>query len=114
MKPTAPALVMLAPAASACVPPEKAPKLSVVPAAPLNGPLLVPPPDRDSVPLCTCTLPVLFRAASRVVVPLPADFRRVPALLNVGWVPVFQTSRASPCTSTVPPAGLLITAALEA
>ena len=50
LKSTVLGLVTLAPAFKLCVPP---PKRSIVPADPLKAPVLVPPPPRRSVPLCT-------------------------------------------------------------
>src|SRR5438552_10534762 len=43
----------------------------------------VPPPFNCSVPVCTSTVPVLLKGRLMVLVPVPADLRKVPALLKV-------------------------------
>src|SRR5260370_1369885 len=62
-----------------------APPCSQTLPAPLMRELLlkVPPLFNTSVPLCASTVPVLVNATPgcRVVAPLPADLRKVPALL---------------------------------
>src|SRR5689334_23416672 len=93
---------MLAAALNVCVP---APKVSVAPVE-SKEPELVPPPSRARVPLCTRTEPVLLNATpgdpvvATDVVPVPADFWNVPALLIAGELP-FQTTVWSFCTSNV-------------
>src|SRR5262249_24486321 len=53
-----------------------APKASAAPVA-SNGPVLAPPPERTSVPVWTCTVPVLLKGAEIVDV-RPADFTNEP------------------------------------
>src|SRR6516164_9551172 len=85
---------------SVCVPPLKA---SVAAAAePVKLPLLLPPPARLSVPLCTSTVPLLFTAAPMVLEPVPALFLSVPLLLKVGAAPPWlYTTALLACRSQV-------------
>jgi len=51
----------------------------------------------SNVPLCACTVPLLLNAtAKKVVVPVPADLRKVPALLNAEIAPTQSPKRAVP------------------
>src|SRR5229473_1047193 len=90
-------------------------RLSVVPAAVLKVPLLVPP-GRFKVPVCTATEPglVLLKRApdSTLLVPVPADFRNVPALLKVTVVPSRAGIPKSSWRSSVAPVWLLNVALL--
>src|ERR1700736_3097544 len=64
-------------------------KLIVAPAEALNPPLLVPPLERLSVPVCAVIVPVLLSIPvwAMLPVPVPADFWNVPALLTVEATP---------------------------
>src|SRR5262245_49733407 len=64
--------------------PKKLVKPRVAPDATVKVELLVPPPDRASVPVSTSTSPVLLNRTPSVVVPLLASLRTVPALLKLG------------------------------
>jgi hypothetical protein len=78
----------------------------------VNVPLLLPPPVRFNVPVCTLTVPVLLKATLLliVVVPVPADLVNVPALVKVGGaVPIPHEKVASFWASKVAPAWLLNT-----
>src|SRR6266850_7713980 len=77
----APAPLTEDPLCSKCVPPLK---LSAVPLGVVNWPLLVPPPVKLSVPVCTCTRPELLQATPMVLVPVPALLRSVPVLAKRG------------------------------
>ena len=84
-----------------CEPPEK---INAVPVA-SKEPLWLPPPDIDNVPVCTSTVPELLNATRlNSVMPVPAVFWKVPALLTDG-APPLCTRSASVCASkTVPEA----------
>src|SRR5262249_18663594 len=77
------------------------PPNSNVPAVPtVKLPLLLPTPYKTSVPDCTSTVPVLWNAAPKYVMP-ELDLRTVPALLNVPRRPtpkvsLFWTARVEP------------------
>ena len=77
--------VMLAPALTLCVPPLNR---SVPPVA-LNGPVcvLVPAPEKESVPLVMLTVPTLLKTTPTVAVPELRVRLKVPWLLNVLPVP---------------------------
>ena len=79
--------VMLAPALTLCVPPLNR---SVPPVA-LNGPVcvLVPLPEKESVPLVMLTDPVLLKTTPTVAVPKLTVRLKVPWLLNMLPVPEF-------------------------
>src|SRR4051794_27540972 len=95
---------MLEPPVNVCEPS----RLNVVPVAPTNEPLLVPPPAKVNVPLCTSTVPSLWYVRPTPASPAPADLRKVPALLKVPAPPIPRSAR----TSHEAPAWLLITAPL--
>jgi len=72
------------------------PNCSVRPAATSKLPVLVSVPElKFNDPACTRTAPVLVMGIWNVVVPAPADFLKVPELLNMGKVPTPQTIDAS-------------------
>ena len=56
------------------------PNCSVAAADTSKVPLAEPPPVTLSVPLCTCTSPVLMNGTFKVVVPVPPVLRHTPAL----------------------------------
>ena len=98
-------------------------KSIVVPAAVSKLPVWVPPvvglirSVPPAAPAVTCTAPVLLKfAGSSEVMPLPALFLSVPALLNVPFGLTVQSSINVPavvsCRSNTPPALLLIVALL--
>ena len=69
---------------------------------PVNAPELVPPLPSITVPLCTSTVPPLSNKMRMSVVPVPADLRKVPWLLNVpspksgSMMASFWTSNTAP------------------
>ena len=67
-----------APALRVCVPLLN----SRTPVVAVNAPVLVPPAYSRTSPRCACTVPVLFIAQLHSRLPVPADLRKVPALLN--------------------------------
>src|SRR5262245_14753905 len=76
-----PAPLKVEPLPSVIVPPLKA---RVPPFSASQAPELLPPPPSRSSPLCTSTVPLLFSAGPKAVVPVPATllFVSVPALRN--------------------------------
>ena len=98
--------VILTAASISWVPP---PNCSVAPVASNDPAVDVPPPVRFNVPVCTSTVPVLLNAMLLTkVVPVPADFWKVPMLLNVGEPPCHRIVPSN-CTSNVPVPRLLKT-----
>ena len=59
----------------------------MVKALALNAPLLEPPLLKRIEPLTALALPVLMKVTAKVVVPAPADFRKVPELLKIDPAP---------------------------
>src|SRR5579883_3083938 len=78
-KDTVPAPVNFVPSSRLLVPPGKP---RVAPAATVKVPVLVPPLSA-SVAADTSTVPALLKASSMLVTAMPADFLKVPRLLNV-------------------------------
>ena len=78
----------------------------VVPAAPLNCPLLVPLTPKSSVPVCRSTVPELLNGKKKVVVPVPVALRSVPAF-EKRFVPPLWNNNFSACTLNVAPKRLL-------
>src|SRR5262245_9006777 len=76
-----PAPLNVEPLPSVIVPPLKA---RVPPFSAIQAPELLPPPPSRSTPLCTSTVPLLFSAGPKAVVPMPATLLlvSVPALRN--------------------------------
>src|SRR5262249_3034264 len=70
-----------------------------------------PPPDKLSVPVSTSTLPALLNAAPSRNVPLLADLRNVPALLNAVLLDALEPRVSN--TSNVAPSRLLTEAPLS-
>src|SRR5207249_10175036 len=68
----------------------------------VHAPVLLPPPLTFSVPLWTSTVPLVVKGMLTVVVPVPADFLKVPELLNAADPPEQLTRTASPLESQVP------------
>src|SRR5262245_30120962 len=66
----------------------------------------VPPPEpplpKLVVPVRRSTVPVLLNGTVRLVRPVPADLRKVPALLNTGDPPPLAPIGWLFCTSNVP------------
>src|SRR6185436_5307072 len=80
------------------------PKRSVVPAAPVNDPVLVPPPSRARVPPAAVmsTRPALFMAIANDEMPVPAVLRTVPLLTKVDVPPPLRLIVRSVWRSQVP------------
>src|SRR5262245_350166 len=94
------------PAFRAPVPPNR----NVVPAEPVNAPVLVPPPSNPSVPpeiVMSARPPVLLLKAARIeVTPAPAVLRTVPLFVKLAAPPyarlidwLFWVSQVPPLTS---------------
>src|ERR1043166_4016837 len=79
----------------------------VVPLAFVNWPLLVPPPVKARMPLCTCARPELLKDTLMVEVPVPALLRSVPAFANRGLPELMARAVPSACRSNVPLDALL-------
>src|SRR5437762_13608033 len=66
------------------------------------------PPEKFTLPLRSSTVPEFWNLTPQGIVPLPADLRKVPALLNTELLPS-PPKPASVWTSSVAPARLLNT-----
>src|ERR1043166_5427106 len=75
---------------------------SVAESATAHDPVLAPPLPKLVVPIWRSTLPVLLNGRLSVVVPLPADLRKVPMLLKAGDPPPLAPICWSVLASNVP------------